>query len=491
MFMEEKNEFLTATDIYKYLICPHWPWFDRFATEADLSKKRELTEGERKRLDDGYLHEKEVMERISASVEVREMDWKKNPKDAFEETKKAMQEGAEWIYQGTLMHGDWLGRPDILLRVPGASDIGNWQYVPIDIKSAHELKTTHMFQLVFYSILLKHTQGTFPEKAGIYNADNEEHFFDPSELIGSFKELIDRIEEIRKGEKPKPVVRKACFDTSPWGDACLAYAQETNDIAQIYNVDIRRLTSLRSLGIETVDDAAKMNPDEYANQAWGLTRHGLEVIRMQAQSLIDKIAFIRKSVPLTASPTEIYFDIESDLPNDVDYLYGFWMRKDGKEEYIRFIAEKPEDEETMWHEFLAWLETLPAEYTVYHYAPFEPMRLRLLEKRYGGSSWLDLFMSRFIDLKPYATKHIVLPLYFYSLKKICKYLGFDWRGELQSGGASIDYYERWCATGNRSILEEIIVYNEDDVRATAFLKDWLQSYAGEVTQYPFPYPWRR
>ena len=60
---------------------------------------------------------------------------------------------------------------------------------------------------------------------------------------------------------------------------------------------------------------------------------------------------------------------------------------------------------------------------------------------------------------------------------------------MQSGGASIDYYENWCESGDRKILEEIIIYNEDDVRATAFLKDWLTKYGGALEEYEKPYLW--
>ncbi len=67
----------------------------------------------------------------------------------------------------------------------------------------------------------------------------------------------------------------------------------------------------------------------------------------------------------------------------------------------------------------------------------------------------------------------VFPIYFYGLKQICKFLGFSWRSTKAGGAQSIFWYEEWLATGNREILNTIIDYNEDDVRATKFLKDWI------------------
>lgn len=480
---------ISSSDIFKYLTCPHWPWFERFASQEEKKLKRELTEGEMRRLDDGYQYEEEVLKRIMAGKIICKVEQSGDVQTLFLATREAMERGEELIYRGTLLDGELVGTPDLLMREEGASRFGNWHYVPVDIKSAHELKKTHLFQLMFYSELLGRIQDRMPEKAGMVNGDYERHFIDPKEGIAEFFEVLEKVKRIDSGERPGSLVRKSCFDVSPWGAACLADAQKTNDVTLVNNIDMKKLAALRGLGIKTVEDAASMDIDSYANAAEGLTRHALEVIRMQAQSLRDGTVFIRKSVSFPESPCEIYFDIESDLPNDVDYLYGFLFCSEGKKEYIPFIAERPDEEAAMWKGFLRWLETLPPEYTVYHYAPFEPMRLRLLESRHGTSEALETFRSRMIDLKPLVAKGLTLPLYIYSLKKICRFFGFSWRGTLQSGGASIDYYERWCETGDRGILNEIVTYNEDDVRATLHLKQWLQSNAGEVTEYQKPYPW--
>jgi predicted RecB family nuclease len=484
---------LTASDFYKFLTCPHWPWFERFASPEEQKLKRKLTSGEERRLDDGFAHERAVMQELTSGQRVMELSTAGDAMALYQATLHAMEEGAEMIYQATLIDGDWHGRPDLLVRQEGASKLGNWHYVPADIKSSHELKPAHRLQLVFYSFLLERIQGVFPAKAAIVNRDRDWHWFEPKGSIGEFEDVLAKLEAIRAGERPEPVLRKACFDTSPWGEACKRQAEAEHDIALLFNVDVKKLAALRDLGIRTVDDAAEMRVEDLAGAAPGLTAHALEVAKLQARSLRDRTIFIKEPIALPQAPLEIYFDIESDLPNDVDYLYGFLLHEQGSSTatYRPFVAEKPEDEKKMWREFLAWLETLPPEYVVYHYAPFEPMRLNILVSRHGGSSWLDLFISRFIDLKPLATRQVTYPLYFYGLKYICKSLGFKWTGELQSGGESIDWYERWCETGERKILDDIIQYNEDDVRATLFLKDWLVKYAGERTQYEKPYPWEK
>ncbi|MEN9558349.1 MAG: hypothetical protein RL141_718 [Candidatus Parcubacteria bacterium] len=481
---------LTASDFYTYITCPHWPWFDRFASPEDRALKRALTASEERRLDDGVSHERAVMATLIKEAPVRELSTAGDVSALFQATLQAMQEGVETIYQGTLIDGDWHGRPDLLLRQEGASRLGNWHYVPVDIKSSHELKLTHRLQLVFYSVLLQRLQGTMPTRAAIVNRDQEWHWFDPQESMADFTAVLAALERIRAGEKPPLVLRKACMDTSPWGVACTRQAEAAHDIALLYNVDVKKLAALRDLGIHTVNDAATLSVPDIAGAAPGLTLKTVEFVKAQAQALRDRTVFVRLPIAFPSVPLEIYFDIESDQPNDADYLFGFLLADGAKGgTYKAFIAERPEDEGVMWREFLAWVETLPDSYVVYHYAPYEVTRLNLLITRHGGSPALQVFMDRMIDLKPIATKQVVYPLYFYGLKYICKLLGFHWTGELQSGGASIDWYERWCETGDRAVLNGIIQYNEDDVRATQFLKEWLATYAGRVTSYNEPYPW--
>lgn len=482
---------LTASDFYKYLTCPHWPWFERFASPEERALKRKLTLGEERRLDDGLSHEHAVMGELTKGRTVTAMSESGDAGALFQATLQAMQEGADTIYQGTLVDGDWHGRPDLLIRVEGASKLGNWHYVPVDIKIAHELKLSHRLQLVFYSFLLERIQGVFPEKAAIVNVDKDWHWFEPSGSKMEFEDILAKLEEIRAGEKPPLVLRKACMDTSPWGKACLAQAEAANDIALLFNVDVKKLAALRDLGIKTVTDATRLSVEDLAGAAPGLTEHSLEVAKLQARSLEEKIVFVKEATILPESPYEIYFDIESDMPSDVDYLYGFLLNpKDGNVTYKAFVAEKPQDEGKMWKEFLQWIETLPPEYIVYHYAPFERTRLDLLAARHGSSPWLETFVARLVDLKPYATKRVTFPLHFYGLKYMCKFLGFAWTGDLQSGGESIEWYERWCETGDRNVLDGILKYNEDDVRATMFLKQWLEKYAGAIGEHIPPYPWK-
>ncbi len=485
--MPRKNIPLTATDFFRYLQCPHWPYWERF---GDPNDRRPLTETEEQRLAEGLEHEKTVVKEMLGDV--REVKVR-SAAAGYKKTLALMREGVPLIYQGWLVDEDRVGRPDILEKQKGKSAFGDWYYAPIDVKRAHELKKEHKAQLTFYATLLERIQKRFPDETAIINADHERLPFDAKAFLPEYRLILEAIERIREGHLPAPVYRKTCEDTSPWGKACFRLAHEHNDIALLFNVDIRKLEALRRCGVRTVDDAAALKPSELEGCAPGLTLRALESVQRQATSLRDKRIIIREPFQDPTHGLEIHFDIESHPPTDVDYLYGFWIAEPGHEHYLSFVAERPEDEAKMWRNFVHWVATLPESYTVYHYANYEVTRLAILAKRYGDESdpHLARFREHMIDLKEAARDHAVFPLYFYSLKKICQHLGFAWEGDVKGGGESVVAYEKWLKTKRRSILESILQYNEEDVRATAFLLRWLKAYAKKGQSYIQPYPWAK
>lgn len=488
--MPKFEDYLTASDYYKFLNCPHWPYYERFATEEEKEYKREATDAEKQRQEDGILHEKDVVENLFKDKELIKLKATEDPEIDAEATLALMKEGVDFIYQARITHDDWTGIPDLLKKVEGESVLGDWHYVPMDIKSSHHVQKYHRLQLMFYAVILEQMQGRFPARGYIINKDGYEHEVVLGDYVAEFHEYTEELEKIRAGEKPDPVLRKSCFDIGYWGKLCEHYAKDTNDIAQLFNVDIRKLRGIRELGIRTIEEAASMDPTELDGKLPGLREHGLTVAKQQALALLNESVVVREIVDLGAPEMEIHFDIESDPPNDTDYLLGVLIRTREKTEYRAFVAKRLEEEEKMWREFLSWVLELKEPYQVIHYANYEHIRLSVLEKRYGGSEALDRFRGNMIDLKGVLIHSIVLPLYFYGLKYSAPFFGFKWRGDVKSGGQSVDVFEKYLETKDENLLNEIILYNEDDVRATAVLADWMREYAREIKTYEKPYPWK-
>ena len=88
-------------------------------------------------------------------------------------------------------------------------------------------------------------------------------------------------------------------------------------------------------------------------------------------------------------------------------------------------------------------------------------------------------LNRFIDLHAKMIETVTLPVESYALKPVAKWLGFEWRDPTANGAQSVCWYEQWLKTGDRSLLDAIVKYNEDDCRATFHIKEWLTEFLND------------
>lgn len=456
---------ITASMFYKHDSCPHWVYFDAYGNKKKMAKIPAFAE---MLLESGVLHEKEVI----AGLEYSEPKGRSLVVRA-KDTLRLMKEGVPRIYQGVLLTDEMAGIPDLLERRDDKpSDLGPYHYVAVDIKNTERLSDAHKAELSFYGDVLKAIQGRRPENGEILNASSVRIGFVLREFADEYKEALAEIRDALAGRCPPPHVSSGCKQ-SPWFGECKALAIAKDDIALLYNVKKKYVLKLRACGVRTVHDAARINPARLSEAEPGLPRELLTRVVLQANALIENQHSVRRSIVLPEAPYEIFFDIEGDPLRQVEYLFGFLVRQGGEEKYIKMIAERPEHEGRMWEEFLEWIEGLPKEYIVYHYGDYERSRLAMLETAYSGSKALHRFVDRLVDLNTIVKDSIVFPLYFYGIKDIGGYIGYERLGKIKGGGESVAFYEDWLATGKRKTLNDIILYNEDDVIATRFLKDWL------------------
>ena len=185
-----------------------------------------------------------------------------------------------------------------------------------------------------------------------------------------------------------------------------------------------------------------------------------------------------QSVFLPIAPIELYFDIEAEPELNLDYLHGVLVvdRYNNTEKYYQFLAESPAEEGAAWEEFLQLMWTYPIA-PIFHFCDYEIKTFKRLAKLYNTPAYLwKPVLKRFIDIHKYVTQKAIMPVESYALKPIARWLGFEWRDAKANGAQCVCWYEDWLKTGDRSILEAIVRYNEDDCRATYVVKDWLTNF---------------
>ncbi len=450
---------ITPLHFYQYLKCPSWVWLDAY---GDAEKRRRVHPLSEKLWRQGLIHDTAVIPN-KQFVTVHEDDID----EAETHTLELMREGTHTIYRGVLSNGNWVARPDILERVEGKSSFGKYYYVACDVKRTRALEEVHRFQGVFYAELLEKIQGVRPVQGYVLTPDGTTLSFLVEETRARFHLVLREIERILNGEKPAPFVGSGCRE-SPWLHECIATAESCDDVSLISHLMPDERDALIEAGVPTVHAFAESDPASIHISGIGAKR--VAHLQRQAKVLVDKKPLLVEPQKFPHAPIELYLDIETDPLRDAEYLFGVLIVKDGREEYLSFFADRPELEREAWSSFVNCIAGYKGA-PIYHFGSYEVMVIRRLAEKYGHA--LENF-EHTIDLGRLVQQVAVFPVYFYSLKDIAKTLGFSWRHPDASGLNSIFWYHKWIETGSRTVRQDIIDYNEDDVRATLLLKQWLE-----------------
>ncbi len=456
---------ITEKTFYQFIKCPNWVYFDACGGEARPHDPLLLTLLEEGLIDE---HERTLLTDRPDVAEVTAED----PEQAFQQTLSFMREGRQTIYRGVLLDKHWVGHPDILERVEGRSTFGDYYYVAADIKRAREVRDDFKFQGCFYAELLARIQGTKPTQGYVISPDSKTLPYLIEQFEAQYKLTLDEIESIVAGKRPVHFVTSACKQ-SPWFSECKQDSHACNELSVLNRVWNEEVLRLEASGITTIDVLASKSVHDLLRICPGLHQGRVEMLRDQAIAIRDHHHIVRRAVNFPAANIEIYFDIESDPLRDFDYLFGAIVVQNGKETYHPFLAEDPTKEGLMWAEFVGFIES-HLDAPIYHYGWFETEVVNRFIAKYGCSEIAKEALKRnMIDVIEVIRASVIFPLTFYSLKDIASYIGFEWRTADATGANSVLWVEEWLKNKDKKLIEKILAYNEDDVKATRLVKEWL------------------
>jgi uncharacterized protein len=475
---------LRAHHFYDHSVCKHRVYLDHHGNPEEREETSVFVQLLWER---GIQHEERVVERLAAERTVATVSGPAG-KETAEETVRLMRSGADLIYQGVLIHEDRVGRPDLLEKAPGRSRLGDYRYIPIEIKSGSgfedaqerdRVKRVYAHQVLFYLDLLEAVQGVRPPEGLVINSEGERLDVAYDEYRPGYDAAAADIQEILSGKSYEPVLGGKCKQCH-WITHCSGWAREHHDLTQIYFLGEVKYRFYER-GIRTVEEMSRIVPAEFLDPSRKIPRVGKQALinyRRRAGVLLQGRPVVHAPVSFPDRPNELFFDIEDDPTQGVVYLYGVLERpRGGSERFRYFLAERPEDEERTFRDFLEYLTSLdPDQAVIYHYAPHEPTTLKRLIHRYGLSAdAVDRFKGMAVDVYQEVVSKTDWPLFSYGLKDIAKYLGFKWSAQDASGAASIAWYNEYLkdTVRNRSYLDQIIRYNKEDCEALGRVKDYL------------------
>lgn len=457
---------ITKQSFYRYLKCPSWIWYDATLPHREDAMRARVQ-------DDALIQEQEraiLVTRKSIEVSAESED------EAFAKTLELMKQGTQSIYGGVLVHGHWVAKPDLFERVSGKSNFGDYYYVACDIKRSRHLKDEYCVQGAFYAEVLRGIQGIKPKQGYIMRPDGTVEAYILEEYLTKFRLALDGIERILEGIREPHFLTSDCKQ-SPWFDECKKETIASDHLSRMNRIWRSEVTALNEAGITTVTQLSTRNADLLARGVPGITQERLQFLILGAKALLDGKPVVLGKIDFPKTDDALVVDIEADPLRDLHYLFGVLDVHGQGDEFHTFLAEKQDEEKAAWDAFVAFMESRPG-IPVYHYGWYEQDVFRLMAERHGApEGFVDDLAERSVDVLERLREAVIFPLSFYSLKDIAQFLGFRWRHDDASGLNSVLWYEDWLRTGNREMLNDVLRYNEDDVRATWVVRQWAKQRA--------------
>jgi predicted RecB family nuclease len=407
-----------------------------------------------------------------------------------------MQQGVDYIHQGVLCtsYGEnytLISRPDLLVKQPGNSNLGDWYYIPADIELGKRPKQEYQVVAAFHAQVLTVVQEAKPKEAWLILRNKDTVYeVDLSKWIPQMQVVLaEYIQALESPVAPEVFISRQKCNLCHWYNYCYAIAHSQQHLSLLPGVTPIRYSQLQELSITSVEALAQTHPSTLETLI-GFDSEVASRLTVQAQSVVTKQPLIlpyalpREKLTFTA-PIELYFDIEAQPDLNLNYLLGVLVvdRQANTEQFYSFLAETPAAEGLIWQQFLDLVYQYPTA-PIYHFCSYEVDTVKRLAKLYR-TPYLHIhpILNRFIDIYEQLTRSVALPIESYALKAIARWLGFEWRDQQASGAKCIYWYDQWLETGDRSLLDMIQRYNEDDCRATRNVKDWLVKYIQNEYRY--------
>ena len=290
--------------------------------------------------------------------------------------------------------------------------------------------------------------------------------------------------------------------TCPWWPTCESELSAIRDVSLVVRGE--DATELRRAGVSTVDKLAALDPADEPPILWTSGTFADSVAL--ARAWLADLTVVRK-VPLVEVPradVEVDVDMES-FGESGAYLWGCLLSgvdvgfAPGYRSFVTWDPLPTVDEARSFAEFWAWLTQVRARalaagltFRAYCYnAMAENRWLFGSAERFGGSpgipakreiqsfvdsdEWVDLFRSVSDQFLCSRGK---------GLKVVAPVAGFAWRDPEAGGEASMRWYRDAVGMNggdpDPEQRERLLRYNEDDVRATKVLREWMSGPANEI-----------
>ena len=460
---------ITPTAIASSSKCLHSWYLNCF---GNPQWKRKWEEGERLQQQRGLEYERKLVSQLPGLVEPSWDGW--DWQDGHDRTRSLMKEGHPWIYQGVLLNGHFRGKPDLLRKIDGLSNLGSYTYLPIEIKSHNQIILKDRYQLVSSAMMLEPILGSIPTRGGVWlntgTIADAELGKDAIVVAG----LVEKMQEISSGRLKTESVRCGECRRCLWSIHCESEWNRLEHVCLLYGISGKTAMRFNRSGLASWRDVAVLTPQEISDRT-GLKMKASISAMQHAQARQTGRPVIRGDVRFIDDIPIYFYDIET-YGHDV-YLHGLIRILGNEREERQFIARDQSEEGDIWRQFLDYLAQ-DEKALIFCWADYERDFVKKLKEKHGGNPKGLLHLeTNLVDQCSWVQERFALPVKSYSIKSVAPYFGFHWDAEDAGGLNSEAWYKEWMETGDESIREKILRYNLDDVLAMEEIDRALRKFA--------------
>jgi predicted RecB family nuclease len=522
---------LSATELSGFSECVHHTFLNLAVARGERKRPGE-NEIERLLLERrGHAHEARILQHYEAlghdvvklsPAPPRDTDARAR---AAEATLAAMRAGAGVIYQATLVAGDWTGRPDFLLKVPGETSLGRFGYEVVDAKLARHAQARALIQLCVYTEQLALVLGSTPEHfwiaigGGSADQSPEPLKLRSADYLAYHRRVRERFEEFIAGppHEPYPEPVEHC-DICRWWKTCEERRRADDHPSLVAGITRRQRDRLSLAGVSSVAALGALDP---AARVEGIDPGPLGRIREQARlqlsarsSGVPKYELLVDADPGSGlerlpvpTPGDLFLDLEGDafaFGTGLDYLFGWvelgepmigWSSRSqaGAPRYHARWARNPAEEKSAFVSLMNRIKHGRLEFPnlhVYHFGHREADALKKLSCRHGikEDEVDDLLRQHvLVDLHAVVRQGLRASVESYTLKQLEGLYGFERQADRRAAAEAMQLFGFWLETGDENLpvseyLPRIESYNEEDCLSCFRLRDWLEARREEYTR---------